>query len=97
MNKTIPEIFYYEVAFDISVGANNGNRRLDELFEFLNLHHIGKKYPNKRLKSGEIVSTLTPEQEAPLKELHWRAGAGRLVRVKIGVDKDLNIVSFERK
>jgi hypothetical protein len=92
----LPEIFYYEATLDISLGSLGRNRRLDELFEFLNLHHIGKKYPNKRLKSGEIVSTITPEQEAPLKALHWKAGAGRLVKVKIGLDKNLDIVSFER-
>jgi hypothetical protein len=92
----LPAVFYYEVSFDISLGGNNGNRRLDELFQFINLHHIGQKNPNKRLESGEIVSAITPEQEAPLRELHWRAGAGRLVKVKIGLDKHLNIVSFER-
>lgn len=95
-NKILPEVFYYEATFDISLGGFGRNRQLDELFQFLNLHHIGKKYPNKKLKSGKIVSTLTPEQEAPLKELHWKASAGRLVKVKIGLDKNLDIVSFER-
>lgn len=90
--KNLPEIFYYYKDFDISAE----NYTLDKVIEFLNLHHIGNKNVNKYDKNRKLIPLYTPEQEKPLKEVHWKARASCLARMKIGVDKDMNIVSIER-
>jgi hypothetical protein len=90
--KNLPEIFYFEKDFDISAE----NQNLDKLLEFLNLHHIGNKKVNKYDENRKLIPLYTPEQEKPLKELHWKAHASCLARMKIGFDKNMNVVSIER-
>lgn len=90
--KNLPEIFYYYKDFDISAE----NQDFDKLMQFLNLCHVGNKNINKYDKNRKLVPLYTPEQEKPLGELHWRARTICLARMKIGVDKNMNIVSIER-
>ena len=90
--KDLPEIFYYYKDFDVSAE----NQDFDKLMQFLNLHHVGNKNVNKYNEQGVLIPLYTPEQEKPLRELHWKARASCLARMKIGVDKNMNIVSIER-
>jgi hypothetical protein len=90
--NNLPDVFYFEKDFDISAEG----RELDRLMEFLNLHWLGSKDVNKYDGNGHLVPIYTPEQEKPLRELHWRANAGCLQKMKIGFNKHMEVVSIEK-